>query len=145
MAKKDREIEDLIMELGKDLIRAMDNKGINEVKEVYREEVDYMYQEFEPLSYSRRYTDKGFADESNWDSFVDLKGDNIILELTNETKAINSTTRLDEIIEEGKYDWKGNNPSKRPVYERTDDRLEREQVVENVIESELKKKGYKFN
>lgn len=145
MAKKDKDIEDLIRELGKDVTRVMDNKGTNEVKEVYREEVEYMYREFNPLSYPRRYADGGFADESNWDSFVDLKGDNITLELVNETKAVNSIMRLDEIIEKGVYDWKGNNPVERPVYERTDERLKKEQVIENVLESELKRLGYKFN
>lgn len=137
-------IEEFILNLNKNLVRIADGKLSDEIKEVYKEEVDYSYSEFEPLSYKRRYDNSGFGDENNWDIKVGLKSNSVTLELINETKAVNSPSRLDMIIEEGVYDWNGLMPKKRPVYERTSDRLKGEQVTENTLKSELKKMGYKF-
>lgn len=144
MARKNNDIDDLLIQLGKDVTKIVDSKVKDEVKEVYREEVDYAYDEFEPTSHIRRYNNNGFGDENNWEVDIDLKGNDITLELTNEAKAVNSTIRLDKIIEEGIYDWSGNVPGERPVYQRTEERLKGEQVVENALESGLRKLGYKF-
>ena len=138
---RDKEIDDLLLELQKDIVRVSDNKLSKEIKEVYKEEVDYAYSEYQPTMYQRRYA---FADENNWDMNVELGKDDIELTLINETDAVNSKERLDKIIETGEgYDWTDNVPA-RPIYERTQDRLESEQVVENILESELKKLGYDF-
>lgn len=143
--KIDNEINDLLLDLEKDLTKIMDNKGTKEIKKVYEEEVDYAYDEFQPISYQRRYKRGGFADENNWETEVDLTKNGIEFTLTNEAKAVNSSLRLDKIIEEGVYyDWKGVNPSERPVYQRVQERIEDEQVVENILESELRKLGYDF-
>lgn len=138
---RNKEIDDLLLEIKKDVVRIADNKLSKEIKEVYKEEVDYAYSEYQPIIYQRRYA---FADENNWDVNVELGKAGIELTLINETDAVNSKERLDKIIENGEgYDWTDNVPA-RPVYERTQNRIEDEQVVENILESELKKLGYDF-
>lgn len=144
MARKNNDIENILLELAKNVTRIADKKITDEVKEVYREETEFMYEEFQPIDYMRRYHNNGFGDENNWDVNVDVKNNGVELELINETKAVKSSLRLDKIIEEGIYDWKGLNPEERPVYKRSSERIKSEQVVENVLESELKKIGYKF-
>lgn len=137
------QIDNILLNLKKDILRSVDGKVTKEIKDVYKEEVDYMYDEYKPMSYKRRYEDKGFADEANWDIEVELKNNGVELTLTNETEAAKSNMRLDKIIEEGIYDWT-NEIGERPVYERTQNRIKSEQVVENVLESELKRQGWKF-
>lgn len=144
MARKNDDLENILLEIAKNVTRIADSKVSEEVKEVYKEEVEYMYEEFQPLSYERRYENKGFGDDANWDIDVKVSNKGLELELTNETKAVNSRLRLDKIIEEGIYDWHGVNPEERPIYERTSERIRNEQVVENTLESELRKLGYKF-
>lgn len=144
MASERDEINKLLIELGKDVLRIVDNKVNDEIKEVYKKEVEYMYSEYEPRVYRRRYDDEGFLDERNWDVDIKLKrnGD-IEYELINETETANPSAvyRLDEMIETGKVHAK---IPKRPVYERTQDRIVSEGVVENILESELKKQGWDF-
>ena len=141
--RRNDDIADILLELNKDLTRIADNKLSKEVKQVYGEEVEYMYGEWSPTSYERRYDDGGFADERNWNIEVKPTNNGIELELTNEAEAVNSNMRLDKIIEEGVYDW-SSHPEERPVYNRTEMRISDERVVENILESELKKLGYKF-
>ena len=140
---RDKEIDDLLLEIQKNIVRISDNKLSKEIKEVYKEEVGYAYDEYEVTYYERRYENKGFADDSNWDMNVELGKNGVGLTLTNETEAVNSNIRLDKIFEEGIYDW-SRHPDKRPIYERTQNRIEDEQVVENILKSELKKLGYDF-
>lgn len=144
MAKKNNDIENILLKLAKDVTRIADKKITDEVKEVYREEVDHMYDEYEPKEYMRRYYDNGFGDDNNWEIDVIPKNNGVELELINETKAVNSSLRLDKIIEEGIYNWKNVGVEERPVYQRSVDRLKSEQVVENTLKSELSKLGYKF-
>lgn len=144
MVRKNDDLENILLELAKNVTKIADAKVSEEIKEVYKEEVEYMYDEFQPLSYERRYENKGFGDDANWDIDVNIKNNGVEIELINEANAVNSSIRLDKIIEDGIYDWKGINPEKRPVYDRTSQRLKDEQVVENTLESELKKLGYKF-
>ena len=54
----------------------------------------------------------------------------------------NNDTHLDVFIEEGIYG--GHGYKKRPAYERSMERLESENVVEEAIESQLKKAGWEF-
>ena len=143
MASERDEIKQLLRELGEDVLKTVDSKVNNEIKEVYKEEVEYMYSEYEPRVYKRRYDDKGFLDERNWDVNIKLKrnGD-IEYELINETETAKpNVLRLDEMIETGKVHAK---IPERPVYERTQDRIVSEGIVENILESELKKQGWDF-
>lgn len=145
--KIDKELQDILLDLQKDTVRITDNAVTKKIKEIYKEEVDYAYNEFEPKSYKRRYDNKGFADESNWETDVDIKRNGEIeFTLTNETEAVNQPNlRLDQIIETGKgYNWSGEMPKERPIYERSQSRIEDEKIVENILESQLKKLGYDF-
>ena len=141
MAKKNNDIENILLKLAKDVTRIADKKVTDEVKEVYRRQVDFMYEEYTPEYYMRRYCDNGFGDDNNWDVNVMPKSNSVELELINETETYNpSKYRLDKLIEEGM----GRLPKERPVYQRTADELKSEQVVENTLKSELSKLGYKF-
>lgn len=137
-------VDNILLELHKNIARIADSKLAKEVKEIYKEEVDYMYSEFSPLEYERRYENNGFGDENNLDIDIQLGKDSVSLELVNEAESVTSTLRLDTIIEEGRYDWKGQNPEPRPVYQRTSDRILTEQIAENILESGLRKIGYNF-
>ena len=141
MAQINSDLKKILLKLAKDVAKITDNKVTKEVKQVYSEEVDYMYSEYSPQVYERRYGDNGFGDENNWETNVDFKTNSIEFELVNETETYNpSNYRLDELIEKGM----GYLPKPRPVYERVDERLKNEQVVENTLKSELKKIGYEF-
>lgn len=141
MAKN--ELDEILLELKKDVYRVMNNKVDKEIKEVYKEEVEHMYTEYDPKHYERRYDNHGFLDEANWDEDIKLSNDGMEYTLTNETDTSNpSPYRLDRIIEDGiGYNWR-TKPEKRPVYERTMDRLNSEEVVENVLYSELHRLGW---
>lgn len=144
MAKKNDDITNILAELQEDILRITDFEIDNKVRDAYQEEVEWMYAEYTPKSYERRYEDKGFIDETNWDTEVNInKRGNISYSFINETEtANNSPYRLDQIIETGKgYNWNTIVPA-RPVYERTMDKLEKEQIIEETLEKALKKKGW---
>lgn len=126
-----------------DLEDVMDSEVTNDVKDVYDEEVIFMYDEFEPEVYERRYERNGFGDKRNWETVVYKEGKDMVFELTNETHAENDTIRLDEIIEEGIYDWKRQPPA-RPVYERATLKIREEKTVENALTRGFKKRGYEI-
>ncbi len=140
-----KEIKALLDELRMDLVRISDNELSDEVKDTYRKEIEYMYTEYEPYVYERRYENFGFMDEANWELISDFNRAGVNITLTNETEAVNPLAkyRLDVMIEKGIYDFK-KSPPPRPVYERTMDRIITENVVENTLEYELKKKGWEL-
>lgn len=142
MAKDD--ISEILLEFKKDMLRAVDGKVNNKIKQIYKEEVDEAYNEYEPTSYQRRYDNNGFGDESNFDEDISLSNSGINYTLTNEAKpSYQSQYRLDEIIEEGKYNWK-NKPEARPVYKRTQEKLESENIIENELEDVLSSMGWEL-
>lgn len=140
MAKDD--IDNILIDIEKDITRITDSKISNAVEKVYSEEVEKMYNEYDRNYYNPRYKDGGFADESNWDTDVKINKDGVVLTLTNETKPkYDSIHRLDQIIEEGIYNWR-RYPEARPIYKRTQERIEDENMIEEILESELKKYGW---
>ena len=140
MAKDD--LDNILLDIKKDVVRIADFKITDVIEEKYSEEVDKMYNEYDRSYYNPRYKNGGFADETNWDTDVKTNNDGVILTLTNETKPkYDSMHRLDEIIEEGIYNWR-RHPEARPVYERTQERIEDENIVEEILERELKKYGW---
>lgn len=140
MAKDD--IDNILIDIEKDITRITDSKISNAVEKVYSEEVEKMYNEYDRNYYNPRYKDGGFADESNWDTDVKINKDGVVLTLTNETKPkYDSIYRLDQIIEEGIYNWR-RHPEARPIYKRTQERIEDENMIEEILESELKKYGW---
>lgn len=140
MAKDD--LDNILLDIKKDVVRIADFKITDVIEEKYSEEVDKMYNEYDRSYYNPRYKNGGFADETNWDTDVKINNDGVVLTLTNETKPkYDSMHRLDEIIEEGIYNWR-RHPEARPVYERTQERIEDENIVEEILERELKKYGW---
>lgn len=141
MAKN--QLKDILNQIKIDVREVVRNELTYAIKDVYKSEIEFMYNEYKPFSYERRYDDEGFGDESKWKTESDLKGNAVYFELKNEAKAVNSTMRLDKIIEEGIYDTVVS-PGERPVYERTSQRLESDRVVENGLSMGLKARGYKM-
>lgn len=132
-------LDDLFNDLEDEITNSMLAGEVNKVvKEVYADNVERMYSTYEPNYYIRRgYSNGGFGDEDNWETNVTINGDNLELELTNEAKPVNDKNyRLDEIIEEGIYDY-GNAP-KRPVYEWTSEELNSSNIIEKALEKDLK-------
>lgn len=140
MGKKDYEdLDDLLNDLSDEISTSMLVGEINNaVKEVYSNNVEKMYDAYEPKSYIRRgYWNGGFGDDANWQSSVSVLVDSLELELTNEAKPVYDTQYgLDEIIEEGIYDY-GNVP-KRPVYEWTQAEIDNSNIIEKALEKDLK-------
>ena len=145
MAKNEYDDElELFADLEDDLADIMSNEVDKVVKEFYEEQVDHMYKEFKPEVYCRRYENGGFKDKDNWQSEVKNIKDTIeyTMENTTGTNGDNKGDRLDEYIEEGIYG--GHGYVKRPAYERSMERIESENVVEEAMENQLKKAGWEF-
>lgn len=137
------DVDDLTRYINQSIVRVMDEKVNDEVREVIAEEIDYAYSEFQPNTYTRRYNSTGgFADPNMIETEEDLKPQGYSIEFTNEAIADGDDfgQRLDFIIENGIYNWK-RKPPKRPVMARSIERLEKENVVEMSLRVGLKKYG----
>lgn len=152
MAKN--EIDSIILELKKDLLKVVDNNVDKSAKNVYKEETEFSYTLYEPVNdNTSRYRDGldgSFADENNFESEVKLNNNGITYELVNhrQTDCDCDYCRakrpyLDQFIEEGIAGEYFITPKK--TYERTQDRIDSELVIENALESGLKKLGYDFD
>lgn len=145
MAKNEYDdIDDLFADLEMDLIDIMSSEVDEVTKEVYENQVDYMYEEYDRTHYNPRYKNSGFADRSNWNSKVKKIGDIVEYSMENTTLANgdNKGDRLDKYIEEGRYNWK-KYPEKRPIYSRTQEILDGTAHVEMAIGDGLSKRGWK--
>lgn len=132
------------MDFQKDLFRVSDGELSEELKEVVHEESLYIYDEFDAKYYEDRYDNDGFGDENNIVSNTVLTPNSgINIEVRNDALANGDDEGeyLDVYIEDGIYKW-NNHPDKRPFMERSIERVEREQIVENVLEYQLKKRGW---
>lgn len=140
-------INDLNRYINQSIVRAMDDKLNSEVREILAEEIDYMYSEFQPNTYIRRYDDVGgFADPNMIEVKESLRGNGYSLEFTNEAIANGDEEewRLDSIIEYGKdYHWK-RQPPPRPVIARSIERINDEKIVEMSLRSGLSRQGIKI-
>lgn len=115
-----------------------------EIKETYANEVEYMYSEYEPEYYVRRYyANGGFGSSDNHVVEPSYDKNGMVLTLKNTALADwdNYGRPLDYYIEYGIYNWK-KHPDKRPVYERTIEVLEDEEIIKKVLKRELEKKGF---
>lgn len=145
MGKKiyDDDIE-LLSELQSDLIDIMLGEVDEVAKEVYENQVDYMYEEYDRTYYNPRYKDGGFADRENWKSEVKKRGDIVEYTMENTTMAngADKGDRLDQYIEQGQYDWR-KHPGERPIYARTQNILDETSHVDIALEDGLSKRGWK--
>lgn len=137
------DIDDLTNYINQSIVRVMDGKVNDEVRQIIAEEIDYAYSEFDEHVYERRY-DKvgGFADHNMIETEEDLRPQGYSIEFTNEAIADGDEfgQRLDYIIENGIYNWK-RKPPKRPVMARSIERLDKEKVIEMSLRVGLKKYG----
>ena len=138
----DEELQALLNEVKMDLELSMVNVA-NEVVEVYQEHIEEdVYNAYYTDSYRRYNKTGGFADPNMIDKKILRTNNGIDLIVKNMSKArgINKGDYLDEIIEEGIYDF--GNAGARPAYELTDLELNGSNIVENTLEYELKKRGW---
>ena len=116
-----------------------------EIRKIYKDKVDEMYESYDRTSYIPRYNKRGgFANEENWNSYIDKNKDSFEYILENETTGSMDDygRRIDQIIETGEgYTWT-RYPEARPVYEWTMQELEDRDVVEKTLEKRLKTKGW---
>ena len=145
MAKRiyDDELE-LLSELQSDLMDIMAGEVDEVAKEVYENQVNYMYEEYDRTYYNPRYKNNGFADRDNWKSEVKKIGDIVEYTMENTTMANGDDkgNRLDQYIEQGRYGWR-KHPGERPVYARTQNILDETSHVDMALEDGLSKKGWK--
>lgn len=124
----------------------------DEIKEVYEEEAEFMYTEIKPKfknrSRYRRGEQGSFADRKNFNSDITRPKKSIIsYKLQNDRMTDCGcdycSTRdiyLDNLIEEGIYGK--TRLKKRPVSERVIERLNEEELIENILTSTLIQKGW---
>lgn len=152
------ELDEVLLSLKQDILRAMDGEVDKAVKELYKEETERIYTESvvrgRPVrrntgSRYRLGLEGSFADENNFEEEIKLKGNGVEYILHNDRISDctceycqNNDTHLDVFIEEGIYG--GHGYVKRPAYERSMERIESENVVEKAMENQLKKAGWEF-
>ena len=145
MANKDYDdIAELLTDLEDDVSTILLTDLDREVKEIYKEQVNLAYSSYEPSYYIRRYDkNEGFADKSNWKSYISKKRNELEYEFENEALAVGADygERLDMIIEEGKYQYNPN-PGKRAVYQNTQDEIDNSDILERTLDKSLKNKGW---
>lgn len=145
MVKNDYNDElELLSELQSDLMDIMAGEVDEVAKEVYENQVDYMYKEYDRTYYNPRYKNNGFADRDNWKSEVKKIGDIVEYTMENTTMANgdDKENRLDQYIEQGRYSWR-KHPGERPVYARTQNILDETSHVDIALEDGLSKRGWK--
>lgn len=122
-------IEDLYNHIEKNI---KNNSKIveKEVKNELVKQMEYIYDEYIPQRYERRYKHGGYADERNVkvDKVYGEGYININMENTTLANGRDEGKRLDEIIEEGRYQYSPS-PSARPVFRRTDKILNKNKLI----------------
>ena len=133
-------IDDLLNDLQDDVNEVSKDKVTKEVEEVLWEESNVIYSEFTPVTYLRRGDENGgYGDKDMISSNVEISDNGINIDVQN-----NSTTNgdkemeyLDTIIENGIYSW-NRQPPPRPVFNRTLQRLQDENIIQIALKSGLK-------
>lgn len=147
------DISELITDISENIISVSYGKLKDEVEELYGEEAEYIYSEYNPQhdtgSRYRRGLDGSFADKINFKTEIDISKSGLDMELSNQrisdctcSYCSSKTIYLDMLIEEGIYGK--SRLMKRPVYQRSQDRIEEEELTENILASELKKRGFEI-
>ena len=86
----------------------------HELKEAVNQGSKQIYDEFEPMTYQRRYENGGFGDPDNIDMEVEVTGNSVEVTLTNDTLAVgyNDGEYLDYYIDKGIYQTKNKPPER---------------------------------
>lgn len=140
----------ILDDLYEDALSISYGKLSKELKEAYRLEAEHSYTLHDPKREGSRYRNDiggSFADAEHHVVDVDISKNGISMDLHNERRSDcncsycrSKNPYLDTFIEEG---IAGNSSiTPKPVIDNTYDRLDNEELIENVLASELKKRGY---
>lgn len=128
-------IEDLAEYVLNDFKKIIETEGLERVRDIETEEIqENVYDVYEPTYYKRRYENKGLKDRDNIvTEGVVVWRDGLEVQFTNNTMNAKGNDYLDEYIEEGykPKDKVWNKP--RPFVKPTIDRLQSENIIENVL------------
>ena len=124
-------------------------KLTEEVETVVQEESEHSYGDYSPLnsdsSRYRRGASGSFADSENYRTEINKKGNDVELTTYNDrvsdctcSYCASNDTFLDYYVENGIAGI--TNITKKPVFERSIERIQGEQLVENIVKSTLGRK-----
>ena len=110
----------------------------DELKEAVNQGSKQIYDEFEPMTYQRRYEEGGFGDTDNIDMEVEVTGNGVEVTLTNNTLANgdNEGEYLDYYIDNGIYEW-NRKPPERHFMEYSKNIIEENDLIKKVIKKGL--------
>ena len=110
----------------------------HELKEAVNQGSKQIYDEFEPMTYQRRYENGGFGDPDNIDMEVEVTVNSVEVTLTNDTLAVgyNDGEYLDYYIDKGIYQTK-NKPPERHFMEYSKNIIEENDLIKKVIKKGL--------
>ena len=129
-------IEELKRVLSQEIAKSINNS--DELKEAVNQGSKQIYDEFEPMTYQRRYENGGFGDPDNIDMEVEITGNGVEVKITNDTLAVgyNDGEYLDYYIDKGIYQTK-NKPPERHFMEYSKNIIEENDLVKKVIKKGL--------
>ena len=129
-------IEELKRVLSQEIAKSINNS--DELKEAVNQGSKQIYDEFEPMTYQRRYENGGFGDPDNIDMEVEVTGNGVEVILTNNTLANgdNEGEYLDYYIDNGIYEW-NRKPPERHFMEYSKNIIEENDLVKKVIKKGL--------
>lgn len=144
MSKTFDSMEDWYGFVKKDFTNVMANDVPEEIKDKHQEVIErIVYDPVDPNQYIRRYEKGGLLSRDNMQSTVSVNDDYISLELENVTPVSDYTydsnrgDRLDEIIEYG-TDGLHEYSKPRKFIEETQNRVDKEMIVEKILKRKLK-------
>lgn len=110
----------------------------NELKEAVNQGSKQIYDEFEPMTYQRRYEEGGFGDTDNIHMEVQATGNGVEVTMTNDTLANgdNEGEYLDYYIDNGIYEW-NRQPPERHFMEYSKNIIEENDLIKKVIKKGL--------
>ena len=129
-------IEELKRVLSQEIAKSINNS--DELKEAVNQGSKQIYDEFEPMTYQRRYENGGFGDIDNIEMEVQETGNGIEVTLTNNTLANGDDEGeyLDYYIDNGIYEW-NRQPPERHFMEYSKNIIEENDLVKKVIKKGL--------
>lgn len=129
-------IEELKRVLSQEISKAISES--DELKQAVNEGSKQIYDEFEPMTYQRRYEEGGFGDPDNIDMEVEVTGNGVEVTLTNNTLANgdNEGEYLDYYIDNGIYEW-NRKPPERHFMEYSKNIIEENDLIKKIIKKGL--------
>ena len=129
-------IEELKQVLSQKISKAISES--DELKEAVNQGSKQIYDEFEPMTYQRRYEEGGFGDTDNIDMEVEVTGNGVEVTLTNNTLANgdNEGEYLDYYIDNGIYEW-NRKPPERHFMEYSKNIIEENDLIKKIIKKGL--------